>query len=313
MRKVIGMGETVLDIIFKNGAPIGAVPGGSTFNTMVSLGRAGVVSTFLSATGNDRVGRYAVDFLHQNGVNADGVSLASGSKSAISLAFLDEHNEAEYLFYKDTSHDQPDLVLPEIAPDDIVIVGSYYALAPATHPQVVALLDQARQNGAIIYYDVNFRPAHKDEVMRLTANLIENFEHADLIRGSRQDFEIIYEKGDPQTVYQSEIAFYCKRFICTDGANPVEIFADGGFRSQYPVDSTPTVSTIGAGDNFNAGLLYALIKHRIGRENLLQGLSREQWDSLLDYALSFAADCCKGIQNYISADFGSQMKQALNT
>ena len=32
MRKVIGIGETVLDIIFKNGKPIEAVPGGSSFN-----------------------------------------------------------------------------------------------------------------------------------------------------------------------------------------------------------------------------------------------------------------------------------------
>ena len=32
----------MLDIIFKNGKPIEAVPGGSTFNGIVSLGRAGV-------------------------------------------------------------------------------------------------------------------------------------------------------------------------------------------------------------------------------------------------------------------------------
>lgn len=38
MRKVIGIGETVLDIIFKNGKPTEAVPGGSTFNGIVSLG-----------------------------------------------------------------------------------------------------------------------------------------------------------------------------------------------------------------------------------------------------------------------------------
>ena len=38
MRKVIGIGETVLDIIFKNGQPIGAVPGGSVFNGVISLG-----------------------------------------------------------------------------------------------------------------------------------------------------------------------------------------------------------------------------------------------------------------------------------
>ena len=56
MRKVIGIGETMLDIIFKNGKPIEAVPGGSTFNGIVSLGRAGVKTVFVSETGNE-IGR----------------------------------------------------------------------------------------------------------------------------------------------------------------------------------------------------------------------------------------------------------------
>ena len=42
MRKVIGIGETILDIIFKNDEPIGAVPGGSVFNGIISLGRSGI-------------------------------------------------------------------------------------------------------------------------------------------------------------------------------------------------------------------------------------------------------------------------------
>ena len=42
MRKVIGIGETILDIIFRNGQPTAAVPGGSVFNGVVSLARAGV-------------------------------------------------------------------------------------------------------------------------------------------------------------------------------------------------------------------------------------------------------------------------------
>ena len=42
MRKIIGIGETILDIIFRNNQPSHAVPGGSTFNTLISLGRLGV-------------------------------------------------------------------------------------------------------------------------------------------------------------------------------------------------------------------------------------------------------------------------------
>ena len=42
-RKIIGIGETVLDIVFREGQPQAAVPGGSVFNSMISLGalRAG--------------------------------------------------------------------------------------------------------------------------------------------------------------------------------------------------------------------------------------------------------------------------------
>ncbi len=36
MRKVIGIGETVLDIIFKNNQPDTAAPGGSTFQLFPS-------------------------------------------------------------------------------------------------------------------------------------------------------------------------------------------------------------------------------------------------------------------------------------
>lgn len=42
-KRVIGIGETVLDILFKNDQPQKAIPCGSTFNSIVSLGRAGTV------------------------------------------------------------------------------------------------------------------------------------------------------------------------------------------------------------------------------------------------------------------------------
>ena len=48
MRKIIGIGETILDILFKNNQAATSVPGGSTFNSMISLGRVGVPSCFLS-------------------------------------------------------------------------------------------------------------------------------------------------------------------------------------------------------------------------------------------------------------------------
>lgn len=75
MRKVIGIGETVLDIIFRENKPVNAVPGGSTFNALVSLGRAGIPVTFISDVGDDKVGRFIVNFLKDNGVDAGHITL----------------------------------------------------------------------------------------------------------------------------------------------------------------------------------------------------------------------------------------------
>ena len=80
MRKVIGIGETVLDIIFRGDQPIHAVPGGSTYNAIISLGRAGVPTSFISETGNDRVGRMIIQFLKDNGCQAECVNVYPEAK-----------------------------------------------------------------------------------------------------------------------------------------------------------------------------------------------------------------------------------------
>lgn len=308
MRKVIGIGETMLDIIFKNGKPIEAVPGGSTFNGIVSLGRAGVKTVFVSETGNDRVGEYVRDFLRDNNVDTSAINVFQETKSPVSLAFLDKDNNADYIFYRDQKHDHMDFAYPDIQKDDIVVFGSFYAVNPALRPQVSGLLEYARQRDAIIYYDVNFRKAHQADVMKVTPNLIDNLEYADIVRGSKEDFEVLYKKDSAERVYRAETSFYCKRFIYTDGPNPVSVFSNNGFHKEYAMPKTETVSTIGAGDNFNAGFIYGMIKCGVTRDDVEQGLSEEVWDKLIATATAFSADCCKDIFNYISKEFGQQLQ-----
>ena len=309
MRKVIGIGETTLDIIFKDGQPINAVPGGSAFNAIISLGRAGVNTTFIAETGNDRVGRCIIDFLKENGVNADYINVFPDSKSPISLAFLDEENNADYLFYKDHPHDRLEFVYPEVNADDIIVFGSFFSVNPVVRPQVADFLEYAHKRGAILYYDVNYRASHKDEIMKITPNLIENLEYADVVRGSHDDFSILYRMPEAQRVYTAEISFYCKKFICTDGANPIEVRAENGFGKAYDVPKNDhVVSTIGAGDNFNAGFIYGLIHNGITKDEILRGLSEAQWDQCIACGQQFSAESCKDIYNYISKEYGERLK-----
>lgn len=312
MRKVIGIGETVLDIIFKDDQPISAVPGGSTFNCLVSLGRSGINTSFISETGNDRVGQNIIRFMKENGVDASAVNVYPDSKSPISLAFLNERNDADYLFYKDHPKDRLDFSYPEVNEDDIVVFGSYYAVNPVIRPQVFAFLDYARNHGAILYYDVNFRAAHKDEVMKLTPNILENLEITDIVRGSTEDFDVMFHKTDPDVIYRSQIAFYTKKFICTCGSEPVQLRAENGMKKAYPVTvGQHVVSTIGAGDNFNAGFIYGMIKNNITRHTIDNGLTEAQWDGLITHAMDFSANVCQSVSNSVDSDFGQQMKAQL--
>lgn len=309
MRKVIGIGETVLDIIFKDGKPIEAVPGGSAFNALISLGRSGIDSTFISEAGNDRVGEYIIDFLRENGVNADNVNVFSNSHSPISLAFLDDRNNAEYIFYKDHEHDRLEFVNPDIHAGDVVVFGSFFSINPVVRPQVAGFLEYARDHGAILYYDVNYRASHRDEIMKITPNLLENLEFADFVRGSHEDFDVLYKMPDPDRVYQAEISFYCKKFICTQGAGPIIVRSDGGFRKEYATRPIDCVSTIGAGDTFNAGFIYGLIRENITREDIDRGLEETQWDKFIGYGQLFSGECCKDIYNYVSKEFGTKMSK----
>ena len=308
MRKVIGIGETVLDIIFKDEEPVSAVPGGSVFNALISLGRAGVKAALISETGNDHIGKKIIRFMESNGIDSSNVNVYAESKSPLSLAFLNEKNDAEYIFYKDHPHDQLDFIYPDIQPNDIVMFGSFYAINPVIRPQVAGLLEYAKNHGAILYYDVNFRASHSNEVMKITPNLLDNLEMADVVRGSNEDFSILFKHHDADSVYRTDISFYCHNFIYTQGSEPVEVRAEGGINCQYPVGNTQTVSTIGAGDNFNAGFVYGLIKYGITKDDIQRGLTREQWDKLVECAQMFSCECCKSLNNYISKEFGEKLK-----
>ncbi len=301
MRKVIGIGETLLDIIFREGQPTAAVPGGSVFNGIVSLARAGVPVCFISETGNDRVGDIILRFMRDNGIDTTHVNVFREGKSPVSLAFLDERSDAEYLFYKNYPAQRLDVDLPRIDEDDIVVLGSYYALAPVVRDKVTELLDRARTAGAIVYYDPNFRASHKEEAIRLAPTIIENLEYADIVRGSQDDFAYMYGLRDADRIYKEKVKFYCPNFLCTSGDGTVALRTPRVVKD-YPVRPLQAVSTIGAGDNFNAGIIYGLLKHGVRRRQLDQ-TDETTWDAVVQCGMDFAADVCLSFGNSVSSQF----------
>lgn len=305
MRKIIGIGETILDIIFKDNRPLTAVPGGSVFNGIVSLAKAGLPVVFISETGNDPVGRLILEYMEKNHISTDYVSVFPTGKSPVSCAFLNENNDAEYVFYKDYPHQRLEGEFPEITDEDIVVVGSYYALNPVLRDKVTDLLDAAREAGAVIYYDPNFRSTHQEEAIRLSSTIIENLEYATIVRGSRDDFRYMYQLEGADEVYRQKIKFYCSNFIYTSGEGVVSLRTEK-VTKDYEVPAIDAVSTVGAGDNFNAGLIFGLYRHGIRKEDIAQ-MGEKEWDEVIRYALLFSRDVCLSLTNSISESLQKQL------
>ncbi len=297
MKRVIGIGETILDILFKGDTPVKAVPGGSTFNSMISLGRMGVDASFISEVGNDRIGKMILDSLQDSGVDSSCVCCFADGKSPLALAFLDEKNDAEYLFYKDYPNNRLDVEFPKITSEDIVLYGSYFVLNPVLREKTKAFLEYARECGATLYYDINFRKTHITERVKLAGALLENLEFADIVRGSADDFLYLYNMTDAEYIYKDKIKFYCPNFIFTCGDGDVHLFTKE-FSKSYKVKDVEVCSTVGAGDNFNAGVVYGLVSGNVAREEL-GSLSQKRWDKIIGCGLDFSAHACTLIENYI--------------
>lgn len=306
MRRVIGIGETILDILFRDNQPQAAVPGGSVYNAAISLGRMGANVMFISETGNDRVGEMILQNMRDNGVSTEHVNVFPEGKSPVSLAFLNERNDAEYIFYKDYPRQRLEVKMPEITADDIIMIGSYFAITPVLRDKVVELLEQAHKAGAIIYYDVNFRSTHRNEAIKLMPTILENFEYADILRGSTEDFQNMFGLAEADAVYRKHVAFYCQNFICTDADKDI-CLRTRQVTKNYPVEPLQAVSTIGAGDNFNAGVVFGLLKNRI-RRNDLSELTEADWDAIIQCGKDFSADVCKSVNNSVSKAFAEAYK-----
>ena len=304
MRSVFGIGETILDIIFKEEQPYKAVPGGSVFNGLVSLGRLQVPVTFISEVGKDQVGDLILRFMAQNHISTQYIDRFPDGKSPISLAFLDANRNAKYAFYKDYPTQRLEVPFPRIEADDIFIIGSYYALNPALRPRMVEFLQYAHERKAIIYYDLNFRKAHAHEAIRLMPTVLENLEYADIVRGSDEDFLNLFGEQAGARLYADHIQFYCDRLITTYGAKGVDLYTSR-FKQHYDALAIEPQSTIGAGDNFNAGLIFGLLKEDVRLKDLTD-LTPDSWERIIRHGMALAGEVCQSYDNYISTDFASR-------
>ena len=306
MPQIFAVGETILDIIFKGKEPQTARPGGSSFNASITLGRLGAPITFISEMGDDRVGDLIMDFMTENGVDADYLARYKEGQSAIALAFLNERSDAEYQFYKDYPHQRLAVDFPDFDSNDLLMFGSFYALNPGIRPRVKLLLEKARQAGTSIIYDPNFRSTHAPERADLIEVIKENMKFATVVRASDEDLINIFEVDNPDDAWE-QIRSLSAVLIYTANSEGVFLRTEK-LKFRMDVEQIKPLSTIGAGDTFNAGLLYGIWRKGYSRKELVE-LNRSQWEELIGDAIRFSREVCLSYDNYLPPEYANMIKE----
>ncbi len=307
MRRVFTIGETVFDIIFKNGKIHTGKAGGSMLNSSVSLGRLGLDVSFITEIGTDDVGELVVNFLNENQVSTDFIFRFDDGKTPIALAFLDEHQNASYSFYKFYPKKRLQQTFPAINENDIVLFGSFFSASHEVRQPLINFIKNARDAGAIVIYDPNIRKPHQSEIPKLQNLIFENISLADIIRGSNDDFNVMFGINHPKDAFRLITDNGCNTLVYTSGADKVHLYSNL-LSKTYSIPRISPRSTIGAGDNFNAGIIFSLISQNILKKDLNQ-LETVQWDDIIKSGIVMSQEVCKSFDNYISKAFAGRISK----
>jgi fructokinase len=288
---LLSCGDALIDFLPVKSADgrdaIVPVVGGSCLNIAVGMARLGVAAGFVGGISSDMFGRMIADH-----ALASGVELRYTTRSAhqSTLAFVRSvGGEPQYAFYdqgtasRNWSYRAGSIPSGEIA---AVHVGSTTLIDEGGAAQALAMVNEARRS-TTISFDPNCRPDLVRDKASYVARMAEFAAVADIIRMSDVDFDYLYGDGDYAGRAKSMIAAGANLVVVTRGAQGVQAWhrASGAVEAAAP--TVTVVDTVGAGDSFQAALLYAL--HALGRieRDALKATSAAE----LHRALSFASIC----------------------
>lgn len=296
MNSIYTIGETVYDIIFVNGQPEAGKPGGAMLNTAISLGRLGLHPNLISEFAHDDIGKLINTFLLENGVSTKYCFRYQKGQTPVAIAILDREHKAGFSFYRNFPTDRLLIGMPPFHKGDLVMFGSYFSISQELRVPVERILGNAVDSGCLLFYDPNFRKAHLDELEPLREAVVWNLSRAHIVRGSDEDFNLLFGCRSAEDAHH-----YCPQAILfyTMGSGGCNMITPLGDQRHWESMDIEPVSTIGAGDTFNAGLAYGISRENLTFDTLLH-LAPSEWDRVIKTALRMASAVCMSFDNYIS-------------
>jgi fructokinase len=268
------------------------VVGGSCLNIAIGMARLGARAGFVGGISTDLFGRMIAGHALNSQV---GLEYAIRSAHQSTLAFVRSVNgEPQYAFYDAETASRNWTWCAGSIPFgnvDAIHVGSTTLVDDTGAKQALALVEEARGSTSISF-DPNCRPNLVADRAGYVARMADFAARADIVRMSDVDFEYLHGDHDyaPRAVAMIEAG--ARLVLVTRGERGVLAWHCNASALQVEAPKTTVVDTVGAGDSFQAALLFAL--HALGRigRQALKGASADELRRVLSFAVTCAAFTC---------------------
>tara|TARA_B100001093_G_scaffold517592_1_gene599601 strand:- start:718 stop:1623 length:906 start_codon:yes stop_codon:yes gene_type:complete len=262
--KIPTTGETILGDSYNVG------PGGKGCNQAIAISRLGGKVNFISKIGNDDYGKLAINKLKKDNIDISNIIVSDKHKTGVAGIHVDRNTGKNSIIVIRGA--PASLITKEINTN--IIKKSKIFLTQLEIPKEVTLhfLKAAKKNGLINI--LNPAPACdlNNEFFKLIDYFTPNETEAEFYTGIK-----INDKNDAKLSAKKLISMGIKKVIITLGEKGL-FYSDGKEEIYMKASSVKVVDTTGAGDAFNGGFSFALLKGKKIKEcleiaNKVAGLS----------------------------------------
>ncbi|THF84065.1 5-dehydro-2-deoxygluconokinase [Cohnella fermenti] len=242
--------------------------GGSPANICIGLSRLGLRTGFIGKVANDQMGRFIARYLDKEGIDSSAVGVdTTGAVTGLAFTEIRSPSDCSILMYRDNVADL--LLAPSEVPEALIagasmllISGTALAKSPSREA-VFQALDYAKRHGAVIAFDLDYRPYTwaSDEETAAYYNLAA--EKCDIILGTREEFDMMERfEANPERDDRITAAKWfdhsAQIVIIKHGKEGSIAYTKIGSSHRARSFPAKVVKTFGAGDSYAAGFLYGL-------------------------------------------------------
>jgi 2-dehydro-3-deoxygluconokinase len=265
--RVICVGEAVIELSRGPDGAFTATCAGDSFNTAIYLARAGLSVGFASAVGDDPYSDSVVALALAEGLATDLILRVPGRLPALSLVERGRAGERLSRVWGEGAPARQLFELPDwmriaqslVAARLIYFSGITLSLYSNTGlGRLFAALEVARQQGARIAFDGNFRPAGwQGNLARTRTVFMEALKRVDIALPAFDDEAILWGDPSPESTVARLQAFGVGEIVVKNGPNSALIATARGLEFVPVPEILVPVDPTAAGDGFNAGYLAA--------------------------------------------------------